>query len=74
MIEGANDNGRPAEMLAWMLARVGTGNTNGTCGGTKRSVAHGVLITVLTDCETAPCAADYSFLWGALNYTSAEEH
>ena len=67
MNEGANDNGRSAEMLAWMLARVGTGCTNGVCGGTKMSVAHGVLMTALTDCKTTQCAADFWFLWGSLN-------
>ena len=67
MNEDANDNGRSAEMLAWMLARVGTGCTNGVCGGTKMSVAHGVLMTALTDCKTTQCAADFWFLWGSLN-------
>ena len=65
--EGANDNCRSAEMLAWMLARVGTGYTNGACSGMKRSLAHGVLMTALTDCKTTQCAADFWFLWGSLN-------
>lgn len=51
MNEGTSDNGQPAEMPAWKLARAETGCMNGACGETERSVAHGVLMTALTDCK-----------------------
>lgn len=56
MNEGTSDD---SQMQAWMLARVGTGCTNEACARTKRSVADGVLMTALTDCETTQCAADF---------------